>query len=156
MRLRRDEELEEEAEAACVEPVAEPSQPLGLSPVQLGVAARVVADEHLRVGRVEGGDVLAEVVAVLEVELVLAALLDGHRELSAERGRGPRDVRPELLVDEDPGAGERQPVGERLPEAVEDDALGLRDARSTSLGVGSPAIPRSFFWNEPRWSNARR
>jgi hypothetical protein len=27
--------------------------------------------------------------------------------------------------------------------------------RSDSSGVGSPAIPSIFFWNDPRWSNAR-
>ena len=26
---------------------------------------------------------------------------------------------------------------------------------SVCSGVGSPSIPNIFFWNEPRWSNAR-
>ena len=26
---------------------------------------------------------------------------------------------------------------------------------SVSSGVGSPSIPNIFFWNDPRWSNAR-
>jgi hypothetical protein len=26
---------------------------------------------------------------------------------------------------------------------------------SVSSGVGSPWIPNIFFWNDPRWSNAR-
>ena len=27
--------------------------------------------------------------------------------------------------------------------------------RSVSSGVGSPSMPNIFFWNDPRWSNAR-
>ena len=29
------------------------------------------------------------------------------------------------------------------------------EIRSTSFAVGSPVTPKNFFWNEPRWSNAR-
>ncbi len=39
----------------------------------------------------------------------------------------PRDVGPELLVDEDSGAFERKPGVERSAEAGEDDRLGLLD-----------------------------
>ena len=42
------------------------------------VAFRVVADEHLAKGGLHGLDVLAEVFAVFEVELVLAALFRGQ------------------------------------------------------------------------------
>ena len=69
--LGRHEQLEEVLVAVVVEPVAEAGEPLGLAGVHLGVAVRVVADEHLREVGVELLDVGAEVVAVLEVELVL-------------------------------------------------------------------------------------
>ena len=85
-----------------VEPVGQPLQPLGLALVHPGVAVRVVAHEHLGEVGVELLDVRAEVVAVLEVELVLARLLDRHREQEAALLRLLRDAlgRAELLVDE--------------------------------------------------------
>src|SRR4029450_6470891 len=63
----------------------------------------------------------------LEVELVLAALLDGHGEHDPEVARGARDRGAELLVDEDPGALALEPRVERLPKAREDDPLRLLD-----------------------------
>ncbi len=65
------------------EPVAEPLQLGELLAVGGGVAVGVVADEHLREVGVEAFDVLAEVLAVLEVEHVLAGALGGHRQLQA-------------------------------------------------------------------------
>ncbi len=77
------EQLEEELAVVLVEPVGEALEALRLALVHLRVAIGVVADEHLREVGVEALDVVAEVVAVLEVELVLAGLLDRHRELEA-------------------------------------------------------------------------
>ena len=74
----RDEQLEEEGAVRAPEPLAQTGQPFGLAAVQICVALRVETDEDLDEGRVEGLDVLGEVGAVLEVELVLAGALDGH------------------------------------------------------------------------------
>src|SRR5205823_13333045 len=67
------------------------------------LALGVVADQDLRERRVELQDVLAEAVAVLEVELVLARLLHGHGERQALPLGAPRDVGAELLVHQEPG-----------------------------------------------------
>ena len=64
-----------------VQPVGQALQAPELALVELGGVVGVVADEDLREVGIELLDVLAELVAVLEVELVLAGLLDRHREL---------------------------------------------------------------------------
>ena len=69
--LGRDQQLEEELAVVGVQPVRELLQPLGLALVHLRVAVRVVTDEHLGGEQVVLGDVVGEVVAVLELELVL-------------------------------------------------------------------------------------
>jgi hypothetical protein len=71
--------------------------------------------------------VLAEVVAVLEVELVLAGLLDRHREAEAMLARLLRDVAAELLVHEDAGGRGVEAALDRLRHALEDQPLGVRD-----------------------------
>jgi hypothetical protein len=71
----------------------------------------------------------AEVVAVLEVELVLAGLLDRHRQLEAGLLRLPRDAHglAELLVDEHARRVLVEPLlGGRL-HALPDQVLGVRD-----------------------------
>ena len=83
-----------------VQPLGEAAELLDLALVHRPVALGVVADEHLREVRVVLLDLLAELLAVLEVELVLARLLDRHRELVATRLRLARDGRPVLRVDE--------------------------------------------------------
>ena len=65
------EQLEEELAVVLVQPVGELLEPLGLALVHLLVAVRVVTDEHLGGEQVVLGDVVAELVAVLELELVL-------------------------------------------------------------------------------------
>ena len=149
------QQLEQERATRRVEPLAEAREPLCLPAVHRDIAARVVAHEYFRVGGVERRDVLAEVVPVLEVELVLPALLDGHRELRSERARAPCDVRSELLVDEDPRAGERKPAASACRKPSKMTPL-ASEIRAASSAVGSPGMPRSFFWNEPRWSKASR
>ena len=59
--------------------VGQALQSRGLALVQRPVALRVVAHQHLAEGRVEGLDVAREILAILEVELVLAALLGRDR-----------------------------------------------------------------------------
>ena len=72
----------------------------------------------------------AEVVAVLEVKLLLAALLHRHRELDAaglgllgHLGRAP-----ELLVHERPGCRRIGAARERGLDALEDQMLAVREA----------------------------
>ena len=57
--------------------VGQPLQAGRLPPVQGRVAFRVVAHQHLAESRVESLDVLGEILAVLEIEFVLAALFGG-------------------------------------------------------------------------------
>src|SRR3954464_4393854 len=77
------QQLEEELAVVLVEPVREPLEASGLALVHLAVAVRVVADQDLREVGVELLDVVAELVPVLEVELVLPGLLHRHCELEA-------------------------------------------------------------------------
>src|SRR5215831_17249054 len=100
-----------------MEPVAEPREAFGLTAVHLGVSPDVVTDEHIRVGRIEARDVVAELLAELEVELFLTALLHRHRELSAHCERLTGDRSPELLVHEDPGPLELEARVDRLAES---------------------------------------
>src|SRR5262249_35582463 len=90
-------------------------------------ALGVVADEHLREIRVELLDLVAELVAVLELELLLSRLLDGHRKAVAARLRLARDVGAVLRVDEDPGELLGRPVLDRALATLPDEALGARD-----------------------------
>ena len=110
-----------------VQPLGELQQPRRLALVHLRIAFRVVAHEHLREVGVERLDVLAERVAVVEVELLLARLLDRHRELVAARLRLARDVGAVLLVDEDPRRVLRRPVGDGALEPLPDQALRAGD-----------------------------
>ncbi len=133
--LGRHEQLEEELAIVLLEPVAEPLQLLQLHRVFAGVALGVVADEHLREVRVELQDVLAEVLAVLEVEHVLARALSRHRELQALLVRLLGHGRAELLVDEHARHGGLGARADRLEHALEDQVLGVGDDRRL-LGVG--------------------
>ena len=110
-----------------MEPVGETLQPLRLAAVHLRVPVRVVADQDLGEVGVEALDVVAEAVAVLEVELVLAALLDGHGEPESALPGLPRHRPAELLVDQ--GAGQRGvgAVVGRLEQPLEDQVLGVGD-----------------------------
>ncbi len=79
LRLRGGyQQLEEKLAAAISQPVAQPREPLGLAAIQVRVAVRVVADKHFGECRIEGLDVGAEVLAVLEFELLLARPLHRH------------------------------------------------------------------------------
>ena len=83
--LRRHQQLEHETASLCAcEVVGQPLQPRGLALVQRAVAFGVVAHQDLAEGRIEGLDVAGEILAVLEIELVLPALL----------GRAGRDDSP--------------------------------------------------------------
>jgi hypothetical protein len=133
VRLGRHEQLEEELAVVLVQPVGEPLEAPELAVVDLPVALGVQAHEHLREVGVEALDVLAEGVAVLEVELVLAALLDRHRELEALLLRPLGDPVAELLVDEHAGRRGVEPALHRQLHALEDQLLGVRDRRRLLL-----------------------
>src|SRR5258708_40148764 len=76
---------------------------VSLSAVQRCITLRVVAHEHLAKGRLEGLDVPGEVLAILELELVLPALLGGTGERVALGRRIAEDGLTEPLVHEDAG-----------------------------------------------------
>src|SRR5215208_2230150 len=127
---RRHEELEQEQAAVVVEPVGETLEPLELALVHLAVGVvRVVADEDLGEVAVELLDVGAEVVAVVEVELVLTGLLYRHRELEAALLRLLGDALrcAELLVDEDARRVLVEPLVGGDLHALPDQVLGVGD-----------------------------
>src|SRR3954451_17494402 len=133
-----------------VQPVGEPLEALELALVHLGVAVGVVADEHLGEVGVELLDVRAEVLAVLEVELVLPALLDRHRELEPVvlGGLGNPGGLAELLVDECAGHGRVGPALQRGFEALVDEMLAVRD-RLRLLGRGVSLDPEPLLLERP-------
>ena len=110
-----------------VQPVGQPPEPLGLPPVHLGVAFGVVAHEDLAERRIELLDVVAELVAVLEVELVLSTLLHRHGQVEPFLLGPPGDVRTELLVNEDPAGLLGRPLVDGLLKSLEDHRLGVGD-----------------------------
>src|SRR5581483_5956251 len=121
--LCRDEELEQELPVALVQPLRQPAELHDLTLVQLTIALGVVTDEHLGEVGIELLDLLAELLAVLEVELVLARLLDGHRELVAPRLRFARDARAVLPVYEHPRVLLRRTELHRVLEPFPDQRL---------------------------------
>src|SRR4051812_12531740 len=125
--LRGNEQLEEVLAVMLVQPLREAAQLLHLALVHRLIALRVVPDEHLREVRVVLLDLLAECIAVLEVELVLTRLLDRHRELVAARLRLARDAGAVLAVDEDAGELLRRAELDRALEAFPDQCLRARD-----------------------------
>ena len=126
--FRRDQQLEHEAAApGALQVVREPLQSRGLALVERPVALGVVAHQDLAEGRIEGLDMAGEVLAVLEVELVLPAFL---RRTGSNDELGPgiaQDGGAELLVDQDARPVARRAAGQCREEAVVDDALGGRD-----------------------------
>src|SRR5947208_112613 len=138
--FRGHEQLEHESAATLVAQIpGQPLQAIRLPPVQGGIALRVVAHQHLAEGRADDFDVVGEVFAVLEVELLLPALLGGtHRDIAVRLGIA-EDGRPELLVHEDARlvSGHAGRHGGR--EAIIDHPFGGSDL-SRLLG-GQPPLP---------------
>src|SRR5437870_5452161 len=100
-------------------------------------------------GRVEHLDVLGEVGAVLEVELVLAALLGRAGGDVAVLGGVVEDGGAELLVHQDAGLGLRHAAGDGRLEAVVDDLLGGGDLCRRSGGTSRCA------WRSRRRTRSR-
>jgi hypothetical protein len=108
-----------------MQPSRQPLKPHGLAAVELRVAVGVVAHEHLGEVRVKRLDVLGEILPELEVELLLARALDGHRQREVLATRRARDVGAELLVDQQPAGLPRRTAGDRPREAFVDERLQL-------------------------------
>src|SRR5215469_387153 len=124
----RHQKLEHELAVPFVQPVAEPGQPLRLARIERRVALRVVPHKDLAEGRVERLDVGAEVVAVLELELLQAGLLDRHCQRDALGLRAPGDTRAELLVHQHAADIPRCVLRQRPHVRLKDDLLDLDDA----------------------------
>src|SRR6266446_2442490 len=128
--FRGHQQLEHEpASALVVQVLGESLQARRLSPVQRWIALRVIAHQDLAKRRLKGLDMLSEVLAVLEVELVLPALLGGTRERIALGRRIAEDGSTELLVHEDARPVLGDAGGDGGPEAVVDHLLGDGDLR---------------------------
>jgi hypothetical protein len=110
-----------------MQPVRKALQPLQLPLIQPRIVLGVVTDEHLREVRVELQDVLGEVVAVLEVELVLPRFLDRHRQDQAVLLGLGRDRRAELLIDENAGCARLRAALDGRHHPLEDQPLGVGD-----------------------------
>src|SRR5262245_43849751 len=133
--LGRHQQLEhEKTTALSMQVIGQPFQSVRLALVERPIALGVVAHQHLAEGRAEGLDVRGEVLAVLEVELVLPALLGGACGGVAARPRITKDGRAELLVHQDRGLVLRHAGGEGGLESVVDDALGRGDLRRLVRG----------------------
>src|SRR5882724_4104546 len=136
---RRREELEHELPLRAMEVIGQVAQASRLAAVHRCVALRVVAHEDLAEGGRERLDVARVIVAVLEIELVLATLLGGG---GGEKPLPPgvaEDRGAELLVDEETGTFLRHPTGDGREQAVVDDRLGGRDP--LGLLLGKRALP---------------
>ena len=144
--LRWHQELEHELPPRAVQVRGQLAQPSCLAAVHLRVALRVVAHEDLAEGGGERLDVARVVVAVLEVELVLAALLRRRSGEKTPRPRVAEDRGTELLVDEDAGMRFRHAASDG-DESRRDDRLRRRDPLRL-LGGGVPFQP-----NRPDWSS---
>ena len=94
----------------------------------------VVADQHLGEVGVELLDVGAEVLAVVEVELVLAGLLDRHRQLQPVLASLLGDVGAELLIDQHAGGAGLRALLDRLQHPLEDQPLGVGDRLGLLIG----------------------
>src|SRR5664280_1296148 len=128
------QQLEQELAVVLLEPVAEPLELAELLGVGGGVAVGVVANEHLGEVGVEAQDVLAEVLAVLEVEHALAGALGGHGQLEALLARLGGHGGAELLVHEHPRGGSVGAGADGLQQPLVDEVLGVGDDRRL-LGV---------------------
>ena len=105
------------------QPVGEPSEAGRLAAVELVVAAGVVADECLHIGRLILFDRTRELVAVLELELLATRLLHWHREDHPLLAGLAGDVGAVLLVDQKPRGLPARPPRERVEEAPPDEHL---------------------------------
>src|SRR5262249_7761761 len=107
----------------------QPLQPPQLALVHHRIVAGVVANEDLREIRVELQNVGAEIVAVLEVKLVLTRLLDRHRKLQPRRTGALRNIPAELLIDQHTSSAPLRAAANRLDHPLVDQMLRVGDRR---------------------------
>src|SRR5262249_27528984 len=108
----------------------------------------VVADEHLGEVEVELLDVRGEILAVLEVELILTRFLDRHRQLEAMLASLLGDPAAELLVDQHPGGAGLGPAPDGPEHPLEDQVLGVGDPLGL-LGRGIALHPEHLLLERP-------
>jgi hypothetical protein len=126
--LRRHQEFEHEAAAVPFrEKSGQAFQSGNLPPVQCAVALGIIADQHLAEGRVEGLDMLHKILAILEVELVLPALLSRTGGDNGFDGSVAKDGGAELLIHQDASFFSGHASGARRLKAIVYDLLGAGD-----------------------------
>src|SRR5262249_47948223 len=102
--VRRYQQLEhKQAATLTMQVIRQPLQPSRLAAVYCLVALGVVAHQNLAERRSEGLDVLGEVLAVLEIELLLPALFGRAGGYVPPRRRVLKYGSTELLIDQDAG-----------------------------------------------------
>src|SRR5688572_27604017 len=126
--LGRNEQLEKEFAISLVEPVTELPEPHRLCGVHLSVTVGVVPDQHLGKRRVEVFDVIRELLAVFEIELVLSALLHGHGQVEPFGPGLASDIGAVLLVDQKPGPLAESALLNGALEPLEDHPLRIDEA----------------------------
>ena len=129
--FRRHQQLKhEQAAILAVQIVGQPLQSGRLPAVQGPIALRVVAHQHLAKGRVKGFDVLGEILAVFEFELLLPALLGGAGgDIAIALTASRRMAAPNCSSTRMPAFSLGTPRRNRSLEAVVDHLLGGGDLR---------------------------
>ena len=141
-----NEQLEHQFPTLPVEKVGEAAEAIGLALVHRPIGLGAIADQHLTERRRELLDVPREVVAVLEVELVLPAPFHGAYSQVPVPLRVAQDARAELLVDQDTRVLLRNASGDGRLESLVDDLLRRNDTRD--LLRLERAIPAEQFGRE--------
>src|SRR5207244_4683640 len=129
-----------------VEKVGEAAEAIGLGLVHRPIGLGAIADQHLTERRRELLDVPREVVAVLEVELVLPAPFHAAYSQVPAPLRVAQAASAELLVDQDTRVLLRNASGDGRLESLVDDLLRRNDTRYL-LRLGR-AIPAKQFGRE--------
>src|SRR5260221_1347688 len=104
-------------------------KPGSLLPVEGLVTFRIISYQHFTEGRVEGFDMFAEILAVLEIKLVLAALFGRTRGRVAFRCRIAKNGSAKLLVYQNAGLLFGYASGEGGLKAVIDYLFGGSNLR---------------------------
>src|SRR6266496_4190639 len=126
--LRRHQQLEHEfAVAVSVQVIGEPFQTRCLPLVQSTITFRVIAHQHFAESWLEGLDVSGEILAVLEIEFFLAALLSRASSCVAIRPGIAKNRTAKLLINQNSGLLLRHSGLECRLETVIDYLLGGGD-----------------------------
>ena len=128
-RCGRHQKFEHVLRRAVAKVLRQAPQSRRLAKIRSLIARRVVTNQYLAKGRCERVDVMREILPVLEVELVLAALLGGRTGDDTAVSCAAQDVGTEALIDEDAGFLRRYAARDREHETVVDYLLGRRNPR---------------------------